>query len=168
MLIYSDIFTPTIFLYAYMLVYNVSLILVFWILSSIFITTNKTLNSFSGFNLHASSLFILSLSIFSIAGVPPFTGFLTKLFLINLLLNQKLAYLYFFLFLLLFVGLYFYIQNMRFLHSSDYSTHVSTHFHSQVVLSTSYSYYSVLLSFVLIFGVFYIDDILLVFYWLFS
>ena len=168
MLFYSDIFTPTIYLYAYMFIYNVSLILIFWVLSSIFISANKTLNSLAGFNLHSSSLFILSLCIFSVAGVPPFTGFLTKLFLVNLLLNQKLAYLYFFLFLLLFVGLYFYIQNMRFLHSSDYSTHSSIHFYNQISLPISYAYYSVVICFMLVFGVFYIDDILLFFFWLFS
>merc|ERR1711924_205682 len=118
-----------------------------------------TLNSFSGFNLHSSSLFFLSISIFSIAGVPPFTGFLTKLFLINLLINQKLAYLYFLLFIILFVGLYFYIQNMRFLHSSDYNAHLGARFGSQAHIGLNYSYYSVVTCFILVFGVFCIDDI---------
>lgn len=167
MILYNDIFVSTVYLYTYMFVYNLSLILVFWILSSIFISSNKTLNSLAGFNLHSSSLFIISITLFSIAGVPPFTGFLTKLFLINLLLNQKLAYLYFLLFIILFIGLYFYIQNMRFLHSSDYSSHETVKFNSQMYTSLGYSYYAVIMSFSLIFGIFYIDDVLLFFFWLF-
>lgn len=166
MILYNDIFASTVYLYTYMFVYNLSLILIFWILSSIFISANKTLNSFAGFNLHSSSLLIISIVIFSIAGVPPFTGFLTKLFLINLLLNQKLAYLYFLLFIILFVGLYFYIQNMRFLHSSDYRSHQTVKFYNHMYVNLGYSYYAVLISFSLVFGIFYIDDILLIIFWL--
>lgn len=168
MIFYSDFFTSSVYLYAYMLVYNLSLILVFWILSTVFIASNKTLNSFSGFNLHSSSLLFLSVSFFSIAGVPPFTGFLTKLFLLNLLINQKLAYLYFLLFILLFIGLYFYVQNMRFLHASDYTSHLAAKFLNQKLVSLSYVYYAVIVTFFLFFGVFYLDDFLLVCLWLFS
>jgi hypothetical protein len=72
------------------------------------------------------------------------------------------------LFLILFVGLYFYIQNMRFLHSSDFTSHLSVKYISQTSLNLSYVYYSVLVCFTLFFGIFYIDDILLFFMWLFS
>lgn len=166
MLFYNDFSASIVYLYAYMFVYNITLILLFWIISSIFISTNKTLSSFSGFNLNSSALFLLTISIFSIAGVPPFTGFLSKIFILNLLINQKLAYLYFFLFLLLFVGLYFYIQNMRFLHSSNYNSHLSIKFLSQNAVWLPYTYYAVIVAFFLIFGIFFIDDVLLVFQWI--
>ena len=168
MVFYSDFFSSSAYLYAYMFIYNISLILIFWILSTVLLHSTKTLNSLAGFNLHSSSLLFLSVSLFSIAGVPPFTGFLAKLFLLNLLINQKLAYLYFLLFLILFVGLYFYIQNMRFLHSSDFTSHLSVKYISQTSLNLSYVYYSVLVCYTLFFGIFYIDDILLLFIWLFS
>ena len=158
----------SVYLYSYMLIYNLTLILVFWILSSVFISQSKTINSFSGFNLSPSSVLLLSISLFSIAGVPPFTGFLAKLFVLNLLINQKLAYLYFFLFVLLFVGLYFYVQNMRFLHSSSYESHKNVHVKGQVFISTHYAYYAILVSFFLAFGVFFVDDLLLFTYWLLS
>lgn len=168
MLFYNDTILTSVYLYSYMLIYNLTLILVFWVLSSVFISQTKTINSFSGFNLAPSSVLLLSISLFSIAGVPPFTGFLAKLFVLNLLINQKLAYLYFLLFVLLFVGLYFYVQNMRFLHSSNYESHKNVHLKGQVHLSTGYACYAILLTFFLVFGVFFVDDLLLFNYWLFS
>lgn len=168
MLFYNDFSAAIVYLYSYMFIYNLTLILIFWVVSGVFITANKTLSAFSGFNLNSSSLFLLSVSLFSIAGVPPFTGFLTKIFILNLLINSKLAYLYFLLFLLLFIGLYFYVQNMRFLHSSNYDAHLSVKFLSQNSLSLHYTYYSVLTMFLIIFGIFFIDDILLIFEWILS
>lgn len=165
MLFYNDFSASIVYLYSYMFIYNVTLILLFWVISAVFITANKTLSSFSGFNLSSSSLFLLTISLFSIAGVPPFTGFLSKIFILNLLINQKLAYLYFFLFILLFIGLYFYVQNMRFLHSSNYNSHLNIKFLSQNAVWLSYSYYAVFTAFFILFGLFFVDDIILFFSW---
>jgi NADH:ubiquinone oxidoreductase subunit 2 (subunit N) len=107
------------------------------------------------------------LTLFSMAGVPPFTGFLTKLFLLNIILNQKIFYFYFYFFLLLFLGLYFYVQNMRFLHSTSYDANPMLKFSSYAYTSTSYAHFSVCVSFMLIFGVLFIDDALLFFLWVF-
>lgn len=166
MIFYSDFSSSIVYLYSYMFIYNTTLILFFWVISTVFISANKTLSAFAGFNLSSSSIFLLTISLFSIAGVPPFTGFLSKIFILNLLINQKLAYLYFFLFLILFVGLYFYVQNMRFLHSSSYNSHLNIKFLSQNAVWLQYSYYAVLTAFFLIFGIFFIDDVILLFSWI--
>ena len=56
------------------------------------------------------------------AGVPPFLGFFSKLLVFVNNVNNDFFLLYSLLFIILFVGLYFYIQNIRFLHSTNYST----------------------------------------------
>lgn len=81
-----------------------------------------TLQSFNNFSFNSFSLFTLTVLLFSMAGVPPFLGFFSKLLIFVLSINNDFFLLYSLLFIILFVGLYFYIQNIRFLHSTDYKT----------------------------------------------
>jgi NADH:ubiquinone oxidoreductase subunit 2 (subunit N) len=96
------------------------------------------------------------------AGVPPFIGFFSKIFILNLLINSNLFLFYFLFFVLLLVGLYFYIQNMRFLHSSNLSYMNKQYFMNERNV-IAINYFAVVLLFFLIFGVAYVDDILLLF-----
>jgi len=52
-------------------------------------------------------------ALLSMAGVPPFSGFFSKLAIFVLLLNSSIFFLFPLLFILLFTGLYFYLQNLR-------------------------------------------------------
>lgn len=165
MLLTNTFYTSNALLFSYMFVYNVTLILVFWVLTSNLTSNMKTLYSFSSFGFDSHYLFFLTVSLFSMAGVPPFIGFFSKLFILNLLVNSNLFLFYFIFFILLFVGLYFYIQNMRFLHSSNLS-HTNKQYFQNERNSISVNYFSVLVMFMLIFGIAYLDDILLLFTWI--
>ena len=120
MLLINNVIDTNIYLFAYMFIYNLSLISFFWTLFSFINIKLKTLYTFSEFT--QNSFFVLNISIllFSMAGVPPFIGFFSKIFVMVLVINNYYFFLYFIFFLLLFLGLYFYMQNIRFLHSTNY------------------------------------------------
>lgn len=100
------------------------------------------------------------------AGVPPFIGFFSKLFIITLLINTNFFLLYFLFFVTLFIGLYFYVQNIRFLYSTNLQT-LSFPFLTNEHLIITYYYYTITLLVTLILGMFYIDDFILIITWLF-
>ena len=166
-LLFSNAFyTSNTLLFTYMLIYNLTLIVLFWTLMSSIITSTKTLYSFSKFSFNSPQLLFLTLSLLSMAGVPPFIGFFSKVFILQIILNSNMFLLYFLLFILLFVGLYFYIQNLRFLHSTNQGYNNLPYVYNERV-AINYVYYSILVMFLLIFGFFYIDDLLLIMTWLF-
>jgi NADH:ubiquinone oxidoreductase subunit 2 (subunit N) len=165
MLLTNTFYTSNVLLFTYMFIYNITLILVFWIITSNLTSNMKTLYSFSSFSFDSHYLFFLTVAIFSMAGVPPFIGFFSKLFILNLLINSNLFLFYFIFFVLLFVGLYFYIQNMRFLHTSNLSYSNKQYFLNERN-NIFINYFAVLVMFLLIFGVSYLDDVLLLFTWM--
>ena len=150
-----------------MFIYNISLITLFWTIFNVISTQFKTLQSFNGFSFNSFYLTLITILLFSMAGVPPFIGFFSKLFIITLLVNNAFFYLYAFLFVVMFIGLYFYIQNIRFLHSTNYSS-LNYSFWSNERQSLLYYYFSILVLFLLSFGLVYIDDFILFFLWLFN
>jgi NADH:ubiquinone oxidoreductase subunit 2 (subunit N) len=97
------------------------------------------------------------------AGVPPFIGFFSKLFIITLLVNNAFFILYTLFFIILLIGLYFYVQNIRFLHSTNFSSlnysYITNERHVLV-----YYYFTITFLFFFIFGTFYIDDFILLMY----
>jgi len=155
-------------MYLYMFIYNLTIVSLFWIYLSIVTKELKTLHSFSLFGFDPFYLFSISLYMFSMAGVPPFIGFFTKLFLVIFLFNYNFYFLYFILFIILFTGLYFYIQNIRFIHSSNTHNSNKTFFLGQERILFLNIYFLIFINFILINGVFYIDDVLLFFSWIFS
>jgi len=154
------------FLFTYMFLYNTTLIVFFWSILLNVTTKLKTLYSFSQYSFDSVSLFFITICLFSMAGVPPFVGFFSKLFILNILLNSNLFMLYFFLFILLLVGLYFYMQNLRFLHTSNRG-HNDKPYLINERSPLLYYYVSITFTFFVIFGVVYVDDFLLFFNWLF-
>ena len=154
------------FLFAYMFLYNTTLVIVFWSILMNITTKSKTLHSFSQYSFDSPSLFFITVCLFSMAGVPPFVGFFSKLFILNILVNTQLFTLYFFLLVLLLVGLYFYMQNLRFLHTSN-KGHSDKPYLLNERAPLSYYYFSITFSFFIVFGVVYVDDFLLFFSWLF-
>lgn len=167
MILFNNSLDTLVILFLYMFVYNLSLIIIFWTLHQFVSFNFKTLYSFSDLKFNYYFTTILAIVLFSIAGVPPFLGFFSKILILILLINSNFFFFYIFFFGLLFFGLYFYLQNIRFL----YSTGIGRLNYSSVGImrSTSLYFYNTLfLIFFLIFGFSFMDDIVLYFYWLFS
>lgn len=154
------------FLFTYMFLYNTTLVVFFWSIMLNTTTKLKTLYSFSNYSFDSTSLFFITVCLFSMAGVPPFVGFFSKLFVLNMLISSNLFILYFFLLVLLLVGLYFYMQNLRFLHTSNRGQNDKPYLTNER-LPLAYHYYSITFIMFVVFGVIYIDDFLLFFSWLF-
>ena len=166
MLFINSYIDNSIFLFAYMFSYNVSLVLFFWTILNFITTSNKSLYTLNNFSLNSSTVFTLTVLLMSMAGVPPFIGFFSKLFVLTLLLNHSFYLLYLILFVVLFFSLYFYIQNIRYLHSTNIKNS-STPFLINERLSITYNYYLVFIVTYIALGLVFIDDIILYFTWLF-
>lgn len=165
MLLINNVIDTNIYLFTYMFIYNLSLISFFWTLFSFINIKLKTLYTFSEFT--QNSFFVLNISIllFSMAGVPPFIGFFSKLFVMVLVINNYYFFLYFIFFLLLFLGLYFYMQNIRFLHSTNYKNYYTPSLHNERATLLMF-YFIITLLITIVFGLVYIDDFILFFTWL--
>lgn len=165
MLFYNHFNDSNVLLFTYMFIYNTSLVTLFWTLFSVVTTKFKTLHSFSGFSFNAFYLTLITILLFSMAGVPPFIGFFSKLFILTLITNNSFLLLYTIFFVVLFVGLYFYIQNIRFLHSTNSGELDYTYLNNERIIPLFY-YSSLLVLTLIIFGAIYIEDILLLFTWI--
>ena len=97
------------------------------------------------------------------AGVPPFIGFFSKLFILTLITNNSFTLLYAIFFVVLFIGLYFYIQNIRFLHSTNSGELNYTYLSNNERIIPTFYYSTILVLTLIIFGAIYIEDILLLF-----
>lgn len=152
-------------LWSYTFIYNLSLLILF---STLFQLTNnnfKTLYSLTG--LGSTNVFTKALlvSLFSMAGVPPFLGFFSKLFVLLLLFNSTFFLLFPFFFILLFAGLYFYTQNIRFLNStSQAQTQYVINLNLRLLPFYFYILYPTI--FFLTFGFFFTEDLFLFFSWI--
>lgn len=165
-LVSLNLFLQTvIFVYFYMFIYNLTLIGIGWILQSTHCLRIKTLHSFGAFSFEGFYLFSLTIFLFSLAGVPPFMGFFNKLYLMSFLVNNSFFLFYSILVVLLLIGLYFYMQNLRFLHSTNYKR-VQKPFLLNLRLSIGLCYYLIVLVFILLFGFKFIDDFVIYYTWL--
>ena len=147
-----------------MSIYNIAIYLIFFTLFQFINNNYKTIYSF--LDLGSSNFFskILIISLFSMAGVPPFWGFFSKVFIFILLCNSNFFILFPFFFILLFVSLYFYIQNIRFLNSTAGSNFTPITELVQRVVPLFY-YVVLIFLFFLIFGLFYTEDLILFISW---
>jgi NADH:ubiquinone oxidoreductase subunit 2 (subunit N) len=166
MLFYNNFNDSNILLFTYMFIYNTSLITLFWTLFSVVTTKFKTLQSFSGFSFNAFYLTLITILLFSMAGVPPFIGFFSKLFILTLITNNAFTLLYTLFFVVLFIGLYFYIQNIRFIHSTSKGEIDHAYVSSNERILPIFYYSSVTVLTLIIFGAVYVEDILLLFTWI--
>ena len=150
----------------YFFIYNITLINIFWVLLLLIINQFLTLQSFNNFSFNSFYVFVLTTLLFSIAGVPPFVGFFSKLLALVPSVNNDFFLMYSFLFIILFVGLYFYIQNIRFLHSTNYNTFNYPYLvNERLVLS--FNYFTLWIMTIIIFGAVSINDIHDIFFWVF-
>ena len=166
MLLINNIIDTNIYLFIYMFIYNLSLVSFFWSLFSFITIKLKTLYTFSEFTQNSFIVLNISVLLFSMAGVPPFIGFFSKLFIMVLVLNNFYFLFYFLFFLILFLGLYFYMQNIRFLHSTNYRNHYNTSLVNERITFVML-YFMIILLTTIVFGLVYIDDFILLFTWIF-
>ena len=132
-----------------MFIYNLSIYLLFWTLAQFISSNFKTLYSFSDFKLNFFFCIILTVLFFSLAGIPPFLGFFSKILILVSLIDSNFFFLYVFFFILLFFGLYFYLQNIKFLYSSNFSV-LNYSFMLNIRISTQYLLFSSFLIFFLL------------------
>ena len=122
-----------------MLTYNLALVAFFLTWFELVQIQAKTLHSLAFYSDRALYNKVLLAVFFSMAGVPPFTGFFTKLFIFLSLIHRPFVIFFFIFFTLLFLGLYFYMQNVRFLVSSKALKATPPHAHVLLV-SSCYAY----------------------------
>jgi len=122
----------------------------------------KTINLFSTLTFNSISAKLLTISILSAAGIPPFLGFFSKIFIFTLLCSNYIAILFVIFFILLFTGLYFYMQNIRFLNSTS-ALNRNIVFEKNNRCVTSFHYTCFPITLLLITGFTFTDDILLFF-----
>jgi NADH:ubiquinone oxidoreductase subunit 2 (subunit N) len=167
MILANNSLDSLVILYIYMFIYNISLLSIFLTLTHFINIDFKTLYSFSDLKFNFHFVITLTVVLFSIAGVPPFLGFFSKLLILILLANSNFFFFYIFFFGLLFFGLYFYIQNIRFLYSTGVGKVNYSHL-SNLRKASLYFNLTTLITFFIVFGFFFVEDLILYFYWLFS
>lgn len=167
MLFYNNPFDTLTLVYTYLFIYNISLFIIFWTLQQFVSFNFKTLYAFSDLKFNFYFTTAITIALFSMAGVPPFLGFFSKLLILLSLINSNFFFFYIFFFGLLFFGLYFYIQNIRFLYSTGVGKINYAHT-MNLRLSSIYFNFSLVILFFLLFGFFLMDDLILYFNWLFN
>ncbi len=164
MLFNYDYFQVMTLVLLYMVLYNLTSFALFATLTQFLNSQLKTLYSFA--SLGSSTIFtkILTLIILSLAGVPPLLGSFSKIFVFVLVANSSLILLFPSLFILLFVGLYFYVQNLRFLNATSTPTFS---FQAEKIARLNPIYFTFVLPVcvVLVFGFCFLDDFLLLCVW---
>lgn len=151
--------------YFYLTIYNLTLLGLFWVIISFFNVRLKTLYSFNMFGFDSFFVFFITVFLFSLAGVPPFMGFFNKLYLLNLISQNKFFLLNFLLLLILMFGLYFYMQNLRFIHSTNLQSTTKPYLVNERTVINVY-YYLLVLVFILINGFFLAENFFEYFTWL--
>ena len=162
-----DVIVPLHSMVTYLSVYNFTLIFLFWILLTIISLKLKTLYAFNNFSFSSYNIFLLTIILFSVSGVPPFAGFFTKLLVFVLNIANSFFLFYSLFFVIVFISLYFYIQNIRFLHSTNYNTHQVPYVNNERSILLYY-YLSIFLLILLISGFIIFDEISLCFLWILS
>ena len=158
-----SIYIMFMFLYSY----NLALLVLF----TPPIGSDKPMYNFSDFEKVCSrpvSLILVIFSLLSMAGIPPFLGFLPKVYLIVLLVQYNFSFWYYFLILLLFGGLYFYLNVVRVLlqkqdPNAPFGTGVGAVNPPRLNSSSSSS----LIAFLIFMGFFLCDELFLTIIWLF-
>lgn len=150
----------------FLFTYNISVILLFWSVKQITLSNFKTIHAFSVLKANPFVLFTVTIILFSLAGVPPFIGFFTKILILVNLINSAFFILYIFFFIILFAGLYFYLQNIRYLHVTT-NQRAEYSFINNLRAVTIYANV-VIFACLFFFNFIYLDDILVYFLWLIS
>lgn len=132
---------------------------------SVILLTNlskfKSLNQFKEFNSYNFILYSLIFSLLSMAGIPPLLGFTGK-FLAILYSSFKSQYLLIlFMTILNIFGMYFYIQNLRFVVKKNKSS-ILNYKNYYVNINYSITLNIILLNFFNFFGILFLSDLIII------
>lgn len=125
----------------------------------------KTLYAFNNFSFSSYNVLLITVILFSISGVPPFAGFFTKLLVFILNIANSFFLFYTLFFVIVFLSLYFYMQNIRFLHSTNHQTTQVPYVGNERLILVFY-YLSISLLISVISGFILFDEISLIFLWI--
>jgi NADH-quinone oxidoreductase subunit N len=154
-----------ILLYTYIFIYNLAIFLIFSSLFQVIHSELKTLHTLNDVFNGRLRRWLITVALFSMAGVPPFWGFFAKILLFTFYANSYYFLFFSILFILLFLGLYFYVQNIRFLHTTNMTQPTTiVEFNSRV--TPILVLVNLINCFFLIFGFIITDDILILMNWL--
>lgn len=154
-------------MWSYIFIYNLSLLPIFAVLLQLNISNVKTINFLNTLGFNYTLTKFLMISFLSAAGIPPFLGFFSKIFIFILLCNTYLSVFFIIFIILLFTGLYFYMQNIRFLNTSNLQN-MGNVFEKNIRVVPSFYYFCFPNMFMLIFGFTFLDDCFLFFRWCFN
>jgi NADH:ubiquinone oxidoreductase subunit 2 (subunit N) len=149
-------------------VYNLSSIFILWTLHVLGYSSNLTIFAWSSLKTWPSVCAVFTVTLFSMAGVPPFIGFFTKLFILLSFINKSFFFLFFYFTPITLISLYFYVQNARHVYTSSWQK-IYNPVSSLGMLAHNvyYVYFSTIHLLFLILAPFYLFDLLLYFKWLF-
>lgn len=137
-----------------------NILLVFFLFDLRFFKTLNELRGFFNINFVSTSLVLCFLTL---AGMPPLLGFLGKLLIFVFFFFKNNLIVFFLFFLLNAFSIYFYILNLRFMVSKQYSTFYILK-KNQPYLNFTFVFCIVVLNFINIFGIFFFNDIILFFF----
>lgn len=153
-------------IFGYLVSYNLGVAVLLFMFFTESVADKKTLNTFSTNRYDYFNILIGTIALLSLAGVPPLLGFFMKLFLLMLISHDSLFLLYPLFLILLLTGLYFYVQNIRYIHSlKPIHTDKLSSISGMVVTYKKYEY-TLLATILMVLGVVFMDDLLIIITWL--
>lgn len=140
-------------------------LIVFMLIISIILLTDlskfKSLNQFKEFNSYNFILYSLIFSLLSMAGIPPLLGFTGKFLAILFSVFKSQYILIIFMTILNIFGMYFYIQNLRFVVKKNKSS-ILNYKNYYVNINYAISLNIVLLNFFNFFGILFLSDFIII------
>jgi len=145
------------YIFLYLLVYNLSSLIIWFFISYIRNDTKFLTNLISILNKSWPIQFIFALVIFSMAGIPPFAGFFIKLNILIGLESSERNALVFLILLFTVLSLFYYLRLIKIIQFDNISFSFYTNFVKPNVL-----FFSSFFIFILIFFIFFVNKNLLV------
>lgn len=167
MLLYNCVTENLILIYFYLTIYNISSIFVIWTLQTLGYSNKMSLFVLTSLKSWPSVSTLFAATLFSMAGVPPFIGFFTKLFILLSFLNKSFLFLIFYFTPIILLSLYFYVQNIRFIYTFSLSKNYTLNFFlTSRYMSIYYIYFSLFNIILISLSTFFLFDGLIYFRWL--
>lgn len=142
----------------YLMVYNIVLLNIFFLVLPLHPSSDSLEEILLSHRLLPWNL-IVTITLFSLAGVPPFAGFFMKISLITLLLNEFFFGWFLIIIPILLFSIFFYLSNLRALLS------LSPLSHSAYLQTYNYNT-AIILTLLTVFSVLFFDELIVIVYWI--
>lgn len=143
----------------------INYLIIFLLIVSIILLCNlskfKSLNQFKEFNSYSFILYSLIFSLLSMAGIPPLLGFTGKFIAILFSIFKSQHLIILFLTILNIFGMYFYIQNLRFVVKKSKSS-ILNYKNYYININYAITLNIVILNFFNFFGIIFLSDLILI------